>query len=158
MTARSLLVNVADGARYGLSVFAAGFWLTFGGCAPLEPTPPPVPRLPQIVRPASPLTPVKGAEASLREALLFTEKLPAIGTELQIRTIVANPDTVSTLTADHETVWELRSGEVETVVDGTKQVRRLGELWVVSARARTEIRVLSQLAVLRAIHVVKTVR
>jgi hypothetical protein len=144
VTARSLLV-------------AAIATLTSAGCAAREPTPRPVERPPQVLRPAPVFSPVD-VTGAMREAPLFVEDLPAIGARLEIRTIVVKPDTVAVLPTAHEAVLELRSGDIETTTDGTRQARRLGEMWIVAPGSRVEIKVAGQLAVLRVVYLIKSER
>lgn len=138
-----------------LRLVAAVASMAPAGCASREPTPRPVDRLPQILRPAPVFSPLNGPDSGLREAPLLVETLAAIGARLEVRTLVVNPDTVAVLPTAHETVLELRSGEVETITDGIRQTHRLGELWMVGPGSRVEIKVAGQLAVLRAIYIIK---
>lgn len=126
------------------------------GCASFrEPTPPESVRPARALRSEPRFTPVPGAEKAMRQTILHVEKLPAVGARLEIRTVVVLPGNNLALPTDHEAVFEVRSGDIETVTDGERRTRRPGDMWLVARGSRVGVRVLGQMAVVRVIYVVR---
>jgi hypothetical protein len=99
-----------------------------------------------------------GAERAMREATLFVGAPPLISRRLEIRTIPAVPHEKAVLPTEPKVAIELRSGSLETVIDGVRQRRRPGEMWLLAQGARVTLNVLGEDAVLRMIYPIRESR
>jgi hypothetical protein len=124
------------------------------GCAPVEPTPPEPTRPQPVLRPPPEFRPVAGSENQLKEATLVVEKLVSLPGRLQIRTVTVSPR-VALLSVDRETLLEVRSGAVETIINGERQRRFPGDIWLVAPRAKMTVKAVGESAVLQAIDLVR---
>jgi hypothetical protein len=122
--------------------------LAAGGCnrANLEPTPAAVTRPPQTLRPPIELKEVEGSGGATRQATIFTHSLPGNGASLDIRSVIVRPVENVVLVAEHEGIMELRSGQIETTIDGEKRTRNTGDMWQVQEGSRQNIHVKGELA------------
>ena len=136
---------------------AAVIVLAIAGCTGrnLEPTPRDPVRPPAVVRPAPELRPVDGTEGVARETTLLVLPLQSMGARLEVRTISINQTDSVALPTQSEAALEVRSGDVETVVDGARQSRYVGEMFMVGAGSRLTIRVIGEQAVLRGVYLVR---
>jgi hypothetical protein len=123
-----------------------------------EPTPEEQPRPTPARRAAPSFTPVKGAEQPMQQATIFAERLPAVGGRLEIRTLSILQQNNAVLLIENEAILELRSGELTTVINGTRQERRPGEMWQAAAGSRVGFEVRGEQAVVRLIYVIKEPR
>lgn len=81
---------------------------------------------------------------------LTTETLP--GVALEVRDLVLGPGkVVSAVPVPGATIVELRSGLVETTIDGQATLRRPGEYWIVRPGQAYGIRSLQGVATLRTL-------
>jgi hypothetical protein len=137
--------------------FLVALALIVAGCPRrnLEPTPMEPPRPPQVLRPRPDFRAIEGTESIARESTLFVLPLPDIGVRLEVRTISIAQTEGVTLPTTSEVALEVRSGDVETVIDGERQLRATGEMFVVPAGARLTIGVRGQHAVLRGVYLVR---
>ncbi len=129
--------------------------LVASGCAAREPTPPEPVRPPRVLRPAPEFKPVKGAEMAMSQATVFVEDLPSIGARMEIRIISVRPHDSAALPTDHEAALEVRSGELETIIDGDRQERHAGDMWLVAQGSRVRLNVLGEHAVIQAIYLIR---
>ena len=125
------------------------------GCAELEPTPAPVQRDPPVLRAAPQFKTIEGTDGLMRETVLHSTQLPAAGARLELRTIAVQPQRTVVFAPAHEVVLEVRSGEFELVREGNRITLRPGDQWIATRDAPSELRVLGQLGVLRAIYLVR---
>lgn len=125
------------------------------GCAELEPTPAPVQRDPPVLRAAPQFKAIEGTDGLMRETMLHTTPLPDAGARLELRTIVVQPQRTVLFVPSHEVVLEVRSGEFELARKGNRITLRPGDQWLVTRDEPSELRVLGQLGVLRAIYLVR---
>lgn len=95
---------------------------------------------------------VEGTEGALRQATLYSQKLPSLGSTLEVRSVLLLPKK-SALPADRETLYEVLAGEVESESGDERKSHGTGDLWMVSKGARVTLRAKGEIAVLRAIAV-----
>jgi hypothetical protein len=88
------------------------------------------------------------------ERIIDVEQLVAIPGRLEITTI-AVPQTGAVLQIDNEAVLEVRGGRVETVINGERQQRVIGDMWLVAPNTNVTLKVLGEAAVLRAIYFIR---
>jgi hypothetical protein len=129
--------------------------MALGGCRSKEPTPRELPRAPGPRRPPPQYLPVRGAVGPISQALLFADSLKVIGGRLEIRSLPVVRSDSTVLPLDYETVLELRSGELVTVIGGKSQKRVPGDMWLAPRGSRITLRVLGEHAVLRAITLIR---
>ena len=137
------------------SVLVLSFCLLMTSCAELEPTPlddkhRPLP----VLRSTPQFRAIEGTEGFIREAPLFATGLALQGARIEIRTLVVRPDRVVKFSSNHDVALEVRSGEIEMTASGKRDLQRPGDQWFVPANSTSELRVVGQLAVLRAIYLV----
>lgn len=95
---------------------------------------------------------VEGTEGGIRQATLYAQKVPSLGSTLEVRSVLVLPKK-SALLADRETLYEVLRGEVESVSGDERKSHGTGDLWMVSKGARVTLRAKGEIAVLRAISV-----
>jgi len=141
-----------SGVRLGVPLFLCALTI---GCAELEPTPPDdkLRALP-ILRSAPQFRPMEGTDGLMREAPVYATTLALPGARIEIRTIVVRPERVVRFSSNHDVALEVRSGEVEMTAGGKRDLQRPGDRWFVPANSASELRVIGQLAVIRAIYLV----
>jgi hypothetical protein len=93
---------------------------------------------------------VEGTEGALRQATLYSQKLPTVGATFEVRSVVLSPR-MSPLPADRETLYEVLAGQVESQSGGERQLHSIGNLWMVSPGERWTVKAKGEVAVLRAI-------
>jgi hypothetical protein len=98
---------------------------------------------------------VKGGVGAIRQVVLFTDSLAAVGGGLEIRSISVLQSDRAVLPTDYETVLELRSGELWTIADGKRVDRSAGDMWLAPRGSRLTLHLLTEHAVLRAISLIK---
>jgi hypothetical protein len=97
--------------------------------------------------------PVAGNEV-VRQAMLTSHALPELKSHLEIRTILVRAGDPVSLTAEHEGVFELRTGDLASVEDGKLRPMRRGEMWQVNRGAKVTLKASGEVAVVRAIYVI----
>jgi hypothetical protein len=93
---------------------------------------------------------VEGSDGALRQAILYSQKLPSLGSTLEIRSMLLLTKRAA-LPADRETLYEVLAGEVESEGDGGRKSHATGDLWMVAKGARVTVKAKGEMAVLRAI-------
>lgn len=128
--------------------------LLLAGCAKtevdeeVEPSEPV--RHPQKLRPALEYRPVEGTNGALRQAVLFSQKVPALANDIEIRSMLLLPREVA-FPADREALVEVRAGEV-TAIDGKERKDHpTGDMWLVARGSHVTVKAKGEIAVLRAI-------
>jgi hypothetical protein len=93
---------------------------------------------------------VEGTEGALRQATLFTQKVPSLGAALEVRSVLLLPKR-SAIPADRETLYEVLRGEVVSESGEERKTHGSGDLWIVGKGARATLKAKGEIAVLRAI-------
>jgi len=93
---------------------------------------------------------VEGTEGALRQATLFTHKVPTLGAALEVRSVLLLPNKTA-LPTDRETLYEVLRGEVVSESGEERKMHGAGDLWIVSKGARVTLKAKGEIAVLRAI-------
>lgn len=127
--------------------------LSFSGCArtevdeeaPQEPT-----SHAQKLRPPLEYHTVEGTQGALREAVLYSQRVPALATDLEVRSILVLPRE-SVLPADRETLVEVRAGEVWTLSGDQRKAHPTGDIWLVAKGSHVTLKAKGEMAVVRAI-------
>jgi hypothetical protein len=101
------------------------------------------------------LRPVIGTQGVGRERILLVVPVQSVGARLEVRTLSIGQTDGIVLPTTSEVAFEVRSGEVETVIAGVRQRREVGEMFVVPAGSGALIRVFGEQAVLRGIYIVR---
>ena len=126
------------------------------GCrspAPLEPTPPQRTDMTPVTRviPAHELVP--GSTA--RTALIFKERIAGLAASVEIREYYVGEGQELAVTTPSEAVFEVRSGILQLTTQNENGERRKGQMWLVPPGERVAVRPTTEIAVLRAMYVVK---
>lgn len=95
---------------------------------------------------------VEGTKGAMRQATLYAQKVPSLGSKLEVRSVLLLPKT-SALPADRETLYEVLAGEVESESGNERKSHGTGDLWMISKGAHVTLRAKGEIAVLRAIAV-----
>jgi hypothetical protein len=145
-------MNYSRIALKGLLLFASAL-LLFGGCARTEvdeeaPTEPV--RHAQKLRPPAEYRAVEGTQGALRQAVLYSQNVPALATQLEVRSMLLLPREV-TLPSDRETLVEVRAGEVWSVSGDERKAHPTGDLWLVGKGSHVMLKAKGEIAVLRTI-------
>lgn len=130
-----------------------GALLSFSGCArtevdeeaPQEPA-----RHAQKLRPPLEYRTVEGTQGALRQAVLYSQNVPALATDLEVRSILVLPRE-SVLPADRETLVEVRAGEVWTISGDQRKAHPAGDIWLVGKGSHVTLKAKGEMAVVRAI-------
>lgn len=130
-----------------------GALLSFSGCArtevdeeaPQEPT-----RHAQKLRPPLEYRTVEGTQGALRQAVLYSQKVPALATDLEVRSMLVLPRE-SVLPADREVLVEVRAGEVWTLSGDQQKAHPIGDIWLVGKGSHVTLKAKGEMAVVRAI-------
>jgi hypothetical protein len=109
--------------------------LLFAGCArtevdeeaPQEPV-----RHAQKLRPPLEYRAIEGTQGALRQAVLYSQKVPALATDL-------------------EALVEVRAGEVWTVSGAERKAHPSGDIWLVGKGSHVTLKAKGEMAVVRAI-------
>jgi hypothetical protein len=137
-------------------LLAACALLLLAGCAtpesdeaeaPAEPT-----RHAQKLRPPLEYQAVEGTQRALRQATLYSQKVPSLASNLEVRSMILLPrDAV--YSADRETLFEVLAGDVLTVtgVGDKRKAHSTGDIWLVAKGSRVIFKAKGEIAVLRAI-------
>ena len=115
--------------------------------APALPT-----RSQQALRAAPEYKMVEGTEGALKQATLFTQKVPAANAALEVRSVLLLPKTAA-LRTDRDALYEVVAGEVISQDGEEKKTHRTGDLWIVPKGAKTTLKAKGEIAVLRTITV-----
>lgn len=133
------------------------FCAALAGCksstVELEPTPPERTDIVQIVRTIPPHESLPGSTA--RTALLFTQAIPGLGAHIEVREYYVSQGSELALTPTSEAVFEVRSGLFEISAPGVKGEHTGGTTWTAAPGERVLARTTGEIAILRAIYVVK---
>jgi hypothetical protein len=86
--------------------------------------------------------------------MLLSHSLPEIKSHLEIRTILVQAGEPISLTAEHDGVFELRTGDLALMEDGKPRPMRRGEMWQVNRGAKVTLKASGEVAVVRAIYVI----
>jgi hypothetical protein len=126
------------------------------GCArrEAEPTPPEPVRPASVARPALAFNPVPGAAENVKEAVLTSQSLPSLQSQLEIRTIIVQGGQQISLPVPNEGIYEVRAGSLAVIENGQTQKRDRGDIWQVAKGSRVTVQAYDELAVIRAIYLV----
>jgi hypothetical protein len=127
--------------------------LLFAGCAKTEvdeEAPPEPVRHAQKLRPPLEYRAVEGTQGALREAVLYSQKVPALATDLEVRSMLVLARE-SVLPTDRETLVEVRAGEVWTVSGAERKAHPTGDIWLVGKGSHVTLKAKGEMAVVRAI-------
>lgn len=113
--------------------------------APTEPA-----RHAQKLRPQLEYRAVEGTNGALRQAVLYSQKVPSLATELEVRSMLLLPREVA-LPSDRETLVEVRAGEVWTISGDDRKAHPTGDIWLVGKGSHVTLKAKGEIAVLRAI-------
>ena len=137
-----------------LALLFAGVLLLLAGCARMEsdediaPTEPV--RRAQKLRATVEYRAVEGTQGGLRQATLYSQKVPALATSLEVRSILVLPHE-SALPADRETLLEVLTGDVWTASGDEKKAHPTGDIWLVGKGSHVTLKAKGEMAVVRAI-------
>jgi hypothetical protein len=132
----------------------AGALLLVAGCgtkesdeeeAPAEPA-----RHAQKLRAPLEYQAVEGTQGALRQAALYSQKVPSLAANLEVRSIILLPRD-SVFPADRETLLEVLTGDVLTVNGDERKAHPTGDIWLVGKGSRVTLKAKGEIAVLRAI-------
>jgi hypothetical protein len=135
-------------------LFFAGSLLLLAGCtttesdeeeAPAEPA-----RHAQKLRAPLEYQAVEGTQGALRQATLYSQKVPSLASTLEVRSMILLPRD-SVYPADRETLFEVLTGEVLTVNGDERKAHPTGDIWLVAKGSRVTFKAKGEIAVLRAI-------
>ena len=113
--------------------------------APAEPV-----RHAQKLRPPLEYHAVEGTQGALRQAVLYSQKVPALATDLEVRSMLLLPREV-TLPTDRETLVEVRAGEIWASTGGERKAHPTGDIWLVAKGSHVTLKAKGEIAVLRSI-------
>jgi hypothetical protein len=140
-------------ARRSLLPFA-GILLFSAGCATTENDEEQAPSEParhaQKLRAPLEYQPVEGTQGVLRQAALYSQKVPSLNANLEVRSILLLPRE-SAFPADRETLLEVLAGDVLAVNGEERKAHPTGDIWLVGKGARVTLKAKGEIAVLRAI-------
>lgn len=139
-------------AQRSLFLFG-GALLLVGGCArtedeevaPQEPA-----RHAQKLRAPLEYRAVEGTNGALRQAVLFSQKVPALATDLEVRSMLVLARE-SALPTDRETLLEVRAGEVWTITGDERKAHPTGDIWLVRKGSHVTLKAKGEIAVVRII-------
>jgi hypothetical protein len=128
--------------------------LLLAGCATMESDEEEAPAEPsrpvQKLRAPLQYQAVEGTKGALRQAVLYSQKVPSLASNLEVRSMILLPrDFV--YPADRETLLEVLTGEVLTVNDDERKAHPTGDIWLVAKGSRVTFKAKGEIAVLRAI-------
>ena len=93
---------------------------------------------------------VEGTNGALRQAVLFSQKVPALATDLEVRSMLVLARE-SALPTDRETLLEVRAGEVWTISGDERKAHPTGDIWLVGKGSHVTLKAKGEMAVLRTI-------
>ncbi len=109
--------------------------------------------MPTIARRIPPHEPVPGSNA--RTALLFTHEIPGMNARVEVREYYVSEGTELAVPAPSETMFEIRSGQFDVQTSALKGDQVKGTTWTAAPNERVVVRTTSQLAVLRAVSIIR---
>jgi hypothetical protein len=104
----------------------------------------------QKLRPPLEYRSVEGTSGALRQAVLFSQSVPALASELEVSSMSLLPREVS-FPADRETLLEVRAGEVTTIDGNDRKDHPTGDMWLVRKGSQLKVKAKGEIAVLRSI-------
>ncbi len=119
----------------------------------LEPTPPERTDIPKMTRQVPPHEPVPGSNA--RTALLFTHEIPGMNARVEVREYYIGEGTELAVPAPREAMFEIRSGRFDVQTRELKGDQVKGTTWMVAPNERVVVKTTSELAVLRAVSIIR---
>jgi hypothetical protein len=119
----------------------------------LEPTPPERTDIPKITRQIPAHEAVPGSNA--RTALLFAREIPGMNARVEVREYYVSEGTELAVPTLAEAMFEIRSGTFDVQTRELKGDRVKGTTWMVVPNERVVVRTTSQLAVLRAVSIIR---
>jgi hypothetical protein len=118
-----------------------------------EPTPPERTDIPKIDRQIPPREAVAGSNA--RSALLFSRAIPGMTARVEVREYYVGEGNELVVPASSETLLEIRGGQFDVQGTSLKGERLKGTIWSVQPNERVVVRTTSQMAVLRAVSIIR---
>jgi hypothetical protein len=119
----------------------------------LEPTPAERTDIPKIARQIPAHEPVPGSNA--RTALLFARPIPGMNARVEVREYYVSEGTELVVPAPAEAMFEIRSGTFDVQTKDLRGERLKGTTWSVQPNERVVVRTTSQMAVLRALSIIR---
>jgi hypothetical protein len=93
---------------------------------------------------------IEGTKGALRQATLFTQKVPSLASDLEVRSLLLLPrETV--YVADREALVEVLTGEVWAGTGAERKVHPIGDIWLIPKGSHATLKAKGEIAVLRAI-------
>ncbi len=124
------------------------------GCATIESdeelAPPEPARHAQKLRPPLEYQAVEGTQGALRQATLYSQKVPSLAATLEVRSILLLPRE-SVFPTDRETLLEVLTGDALTVNGNERKAHPTGDIWLVGKGSRVTLKAKGEITVLRAI-------
>ncbi len=118
-----------------------------------EPTPPERTDVHKIVRQIPPHEPVPGTNA--RTALLFRHDIPGLPARVETREYYLSERTELTISPASETLFEIRSGRFAVDAPNMNGEQSTGATWTMVPNDHGTVRATSEVAILRAISVIR---
>lgn len=146
------LMNSSRIARRVLLLLGSAL-LLLAGCAKTEvdeEAPAEAVRHAQKLRPPVEYRTVEGTQGALRQAVLYSQKVPALTTDLEVRSMLLFPRE-ATLPSERETLVEVRAGEVWAVSGTERKSHPTGDIWMVGKGSHVTLKAKGEIAVLRTI-------
>jgi len=118
-----------------------------------EPTPPERTDIPKIARQIPPREAIAGSTA--RTALLYSNAIPGLNARVEVREYYVSEGTAFPVPAPSETLLEIRGGVFDVQGSALKGEQQKGTIWAVQPNERVVVRTTSQMAVLRAVSIIR---
>ena len=138
--------------RISQILISAVFLLFMAGCSKNEeePNPPEQARAAPKLRAPLEYQTVGETKGALRRAMLFSQKVPALGSVMEMHSLLLLPRE-ATLPTDRETLYEVRAGTVLAISGDERKSHPTGDIWLVSKGSHVTLKSQGEIAVLRAI-------
>jgi hypothetical protein len=93
---------------------------------------------------------VEGTQGALREATLYSQRVPSLGSEVEVRSLLLLPrETV--YAADREALVEVLTGEVWVGTGKERKAHPTGDIWLIPKGSHSALKAKGEIAVLRTI-------
>ncbi|HYT68947.1 MAG TPA: hypothetical protein VEL51_21160 [Vicinamibacterales bacterium] len=118
-----------------------------------EPTPPERADIPKIARQIPPREAIAGSNA--RMALLYSHAIPGMNARVEVREYYVSEGAAFPVPVASETLLEVLGGVFDVQAVALKGEQLKGTIWAVQPNERVVVRTTSQMAVLRAVSIIR---